>query len=322
MIDPGRFAAAVATALAGLSPRHRPWGRGWSAAVAGVLEAAAPKPGNVHPGAAFSDLDFTDLAAAALSTAAAFDEAASQPLGETILAAVAASRSATASNANLGIVLLIAPLAAVPDRAGAEPRDPVAAVENVLAGLEAGDAASIWRAIALARPGGLGRSSRWDLAGPPPTDIRAAMRHAAGHDTIARLWADGYGELRDGVVADLAAEIAAGTPLAEAIVWCQLRQLARCPDSQLGRRHGGEVAAAVSAAAAGLVAKRKTPAWPAAVAAFDRSLREPCRLNPGTTADLIAAALYILLRDGRLRPVLPFPAPPFPAPPSPRETPR
>jgi len=137
-----------------------------------------------------------------------------------------------------------------------------------------------------------------------------------------RLWADRYRELRDGVVADLAAEIAAGTPLAEAIVWCQLQQLARCPDSQLARRHGGEVAAAVSAAAAGLVAKRKTPAWPAAVAAFDRSLREPCRLNPGTTADLIAAALYILLRDGRLRPVLPFPAPPFSAPPSPRETPR
>jgi len=322
MIDPARFAAATTTALAGLSPRHRPWGRGWSAAVAGVLEAAAPKPGNVHPGAAFSDLEFADLAAAAIATAASFDEAARRPLGETILAAVAASRAAAASNANLGIVLLIAPLAAVPDRPAAAPGDPVAAADEVLARLEAGDAAAIWRAIALARPGGLGRSSRWDLAGPPPTDIRAAMRHAAGHDTIARLWADGYRELRDGVVADLAAEIAAGTPLAEAIVWCQLQQLARCPDSQLARRHGGEVAAAVSAAAAGLLAKRKKPAWLAAVAAFDRSLREPRRLNPGTTADLIAAALYILLRDGRLRPAVPFPLPPFPAPPSPRETSR
>jgi triphosphoribosyl-dephospho-CoA synthetase len=40
--------------------------------------------------------------------------------------------------------------------------------------------------------------------------------------------------------------------------------------------------------------------WRAAVARFDATLRAPRRLNPGTTADLVAAALYILLRDGRL----------------------
>jgi len=33
---------------------------------------------------------------------------------------------------------------------------------------------------------------------------------------------------------------------------------------------------------------------------FDRELRSPKRINPGTTADLCATALYILLRDGRL----------------------
>jgi triphosphoribosyl-dephospho-CoA synthetase len=31
------------------------------------------------------------------------------------------------------------------------------------------------------------------------------------------------------------------------------------------------------------------------VAAFDHDLRVPRRLNPGTTADLIAASLYVLL---------------------------
>jgi triphosphoribosyl-dephospho-CoA synthetase len=34
--------------------------------------------------------------------------------------------------------------------------------------------------------------------------------------------------------------------------------------------------------------------------AFDRSLRTPPHRNPGTSADFLAAALYILLREGRL----------------------
>ena len=40
--------------------------------------------------------------------------------------------------------------------------------------------------------------------------------------------------------------------------------------------------------------------WRPAAAVFDHALRFPKRVNPGTTADLIAAALYILLRDGRI----------------------
>ncbi|NBW87546.1 MAG: triphosphoribosyl-dephospho-CoA synthase, partial [Planctomycetia bacterium] len=39
------------------------------AALAGVLEASAPKPGNVHPGAAFNDLCYEELVAAARSMA-------------------------------------------------------------------------------------------------------------------------------------------------------------------------------------------------------------------------------------------------------------
>jgi triphosphoribosyl-dephospho-CoA synthetase len=54
------------------------------------------------------------------------------------------------------------------------------------------------------------------------------------------------------------------------------------------------VAAEVSAAAAAVLAAG--PAWREAAAEFDRSLRLPRRVNPGTSADLVAAALYILLR--------------------------
>ena len=127
------------SAVAGLPPACLPWSRGWCAAVAGILEAAAAKPGNVHPGSCFPDLSFADLVAAAIASGAELAQAGRRPLGETILAAVAASRGASPSNANLGIVLLIAPLAAVPDAPLT-----AAAADAMLAGLDAYDAAAIW----------------------------------------------------------------------------------------------------------------------------------------------------------------------------------
>lgn len=301
----------VARALAEVERSCRPWSRGWCAALAGILEASAPKPGNVRPGAAFTDLSFTDLVAAAVAAAPAIDRARAAPLGRTILDAVRAAAVVTPSNANLGIVLLVAPLAAVP---GPERLAPgVAEVDGVLANLTAADAADVWRAIAIARPGGLGTSDRWDVAGPPPTDIRAAMRHAADRDTIARLWAHGYEPLFAGPVADLEAELAAGRPLVDAIVRAFLAQLARVPDTLVARRHGAAAAAELAARAAAVLAGPDA-GWRAAAADLDHSLREPRRVNPGTTADLLAAALYILLVDGRLRPFLDVETPPFPAP--------
>lgn len=299
----------VSAALARLDPACAPWGRGWCAAAAGILEATAAKPGNVHPAASFPDLSHADLVAAALAAAPAMQGAEGRPLGATILAAVQASRSAARSNANLGILLLVAPLAAVP--AGQRPS--AAAADAVLAGLSRHDAVAIWEAIAIANPGGMGTTPKWDVRGPAPDDIRAAMRLAAERDQIARLWALGYEPLFTGAVADLLRGVRAGLPLLEAIVECFLAQLAREPDSLIVRRHGPDVAARVAARADELLA---LPAGRRAdaVAAFDRSLRQPARLNPGTTADIVAAAVYILLADDRLRPRAEPGLPPLPEP--------
>jgi triphosphoribosyl-dephospho-CoA synthase len=276
-----------------LPARCGPGGRGFHAAVASILEARAAKPGNVHPGASFPDLAHADLVAAAVAIAAPLEDAPRVPLGRTILAAVTAARAATPSNANLGIILAIAPLAAVP--AGSAATDP-AGTAAVLAGLTPADAADVWRAIALANPGGLGKSPRHDLAGPPPADLLDAMRAAADRDSIARLWAEGYAPLHAGLVADIAAALDAGAAVDDAIVRGFLAQLAREPDSLIVRRHGLETARDVSRRAAAALAR------PALVAEFDRSLRTPRRINPGTTADLTAAALYVLLESGRLVP--------------------
>lgn len=300
--------AAIRDALGRIPAECPPWGRGWCAAAACILEAAAPKPGNVHPGRDFPDLTHDELVAAALAIAPAMERASAVPLGRTVRAAVEAARRVTRSNANLGIVLAIAPLAAVPGAAAAG----AAGAEAVLAGLGPADAADVWAAIAAARPGGLGTTDRHDVAGPPPADILAAMRLAAPRDRIAALWAGGYADLAAGLVATLAAEIAAHADLRDAIVRAFLAELARAPDSLIARRHGPAVAAGVSARAAAVLAVG--PGWRDAAAAFDRALRAPARVNPGTTADLVAAALYILLRDPARRPAFAGLVEPLPPP--------
>ncbi|MFM8892301.1 MAG: triphosphoribosyl-dephospho-CoA synthase, partial [Planctomycetia bacterium] len=302
---PAVSADASPSRLAGPPPAAahlRPRGRGWSAAVASILEARAPKPGNVHPEAAFPDLAYPDLVAAGLAITQALESAATAPLGRTILDAVTAARGATRSNANLGIVLAIAPVAAVPDDATGDAPDRnrlPAAVADVLSRLTATDAADVWQAIGIASPGGMGSAARHDLAGPPPDDLLEAMRLAAPRDAIARLWAEGYQPLVDGLVTDLESRLGDGTPVPEAIVTAVLRQLAREPDSLIARRHGSDTAAEVSRRAAHVLAGSLP------IDRFDRFLRAPRRLNPGTTADLTAAALYILLREGRLAADLP-----------------
>jgi triphosphoribosyl-dephospho-CoA synthase len=287
---------SAAALLARLPPSCPPGGRGWCAAAASVLETRAAKPGNVHPGASFPDLTHADLVAAGLAIAPEIELAGTMPLGRTVRDAVAAARAVTRSNANLGIVLAIAPLAAGSTaEAGARTIAAlVAGAASVLSRLSPADASDVWEAIQIAQPGGLGTRSRLDVAGPPPEDLLEAMRLAAPHDLIARLWAEGYQSLADGLVADLTAAFDAGLALEAAIVRAFLMQLAREPDSLIARRHGRDTAADVSLRAADAVARPDT------IAAFDRFLRSPRRLNPGTTADLTAAALYMLLWTGRI----------------------
>ena len=288
-----------------------PGTRGWCVALACTLEASAPKPGNVHPLVAYPDLSHAELVAAGHAIAGVLDAAPSRRLGATIRAAVEASRSVTRSNANLGIVLAVAPLAAVPSGTGPTP----AAAAEMLVALDAADARDCYAAIAMAQPGGMGSRGRWDVAEEPPADLLAAMRDAADRDQIARLWAHGYEPLFAGLVADLEHDIAAGHDIGTAIVRGFLQQLAREPDSLIARKHGRAVAAAVSARAGDVLAAGPA-AWPEAVRAFERDLwtgrgfadfvpppggARPGTINPGTTADLVAAALYVLLATGRLQ---------------------
>src|SRR5256885_17258039 len=84
---------------------------GGAAQRGGLLEARAAKTGNVSPGRHFDDLRYEDFLASAAAIGAPLAEAGTRPLGATVRLAIDATARWTRSNTNLGIVLLLAPLA-------------------------------------------------------------------------------------------------------------------------------------------------------------------------------------------------------------------
>lgn len=264
------------------------------------LDVAVRKPGNVsrHSGGHGMQAQ-AFLASAEVSAAPLFARGA--PVGERIEAAVAATRAAAGCNTNLGILLLCAPLAAafegLASRDASWCIDPVAlrgALQTVLAGLDIDDARAAYRAIALANPGGLGQAGEQDVAAAPTIDLRAAMSLAAGRDSIARQYANGYADVFGRGLAALSTEPLTGGRPARAVQLVFLTFLATWPDTHIVRKLGCATAQTVTAEAAAWLARfRHDPAAgeSAGFAAWDEHLKS-AGINPGTSADLTVCTLF------------------------------
>ena len=88
-----------------------------------------------------------------------------------------------------------------------------------------------------------------------------------------------------------------------ATVELYLHLLAAIPDTLVARKRGRRAAERVSAGAARVLAAGgvRGHAGQAALHEFDASLRQDGNaLNPGTTADLVTAVLFVALLDGVL----------------------
>ncbi|HEY7505412.1 MAG TPA: triphosphoribosyl-dephospho-CoA synthase [Gemmatimonadales bacterium] len=269
-----------------------------AAQLACLLEVSAPKPGNVSPGRHFHDTRYEDFLASAVAIGPALAGAGDRPLGFTIRAAVEATARWTRSNTNLGIVLLLAPLARAAARRGGDLRTRLAAVleETTVA-----DAADAYAAIRRARPGGLGAASAEDVSAAPTVTLRQAMALAAERDAVAREYTNDFSLTFEVGAPALADARRRDLNWSDATVECFLALLAGVPDTHVARKLGRAEAERLSGRAREVAAAGGTASATgrAALAAFDAELRDARNTrNPGTTADLTCAALFVVILEG------------------------
>ena len=268
-----------------------------AAQLACLLEASARKPGNVSPGRHFADARYEDFLASAAAIGEPLAGAATRPLGATIRLAIDATARWTRSNTNLGIVLLLAPLA----RAALLSTDLRRGLREVLEATTVDDARQVYAAIRRARPGGLGTVESQDVATEPDVTLLDAMRLAADRDGIAREYTTAF-EVTFGTGAP-SLERARGDGLSwdDAVVETFLTLLAAAPDTHVARRAGAAAAAEVSGRARAVLAGGgvRSRSGRRAIDELDRWLRDARNTaNPGTTADLTASAIFVVLLRG------------------------
>lgn len=275
-----------------------------------LLEVSAPKPGNVSPGRHFADTRYEHFLASAAAIGRAFQSAGTQPVGVTIREAIEATARWAPVNTNLGIVLLLAPLARTavlgqsPNGVRPHQRDDSTfrdELRRVLATTTVADARDVYAGIRLASPGGLGRADEQDVAQEPTRTLLEVMELAASRDSIAREYATAFATTFGTSAPALRRARGDGLSWDDAIVETFVTILAAGPDTHIARRAGLGAATDVSRQAQGACAAGgvRSVEGRAALAALDAALRSPDnRANPGTTADLTAAAIFVVLMGG------------------------
>ncbi len=277
-----------------------------------VWEACAPKPGNVSRCHSFSDTSLEDFLISAVAIGPAFENAAQGGIGQIIWQATVNTRQWVQSNTNLGIILLLAPLAkaclTTTEIIEGETLLQISMgnvrqnLGIILSALTMEDARQAYAAIRLAQPGGLGQVSQSDIAEEPSLTLLQAMALAKDRDSIAREYVTDYAITFETGLPALKEALFRGGDFSSAVVQAFLAILSRTPDTLIARKKGSEAASQVSQWAREALTKGGifTPQGRAALTEMDRALCDANHtLNPGTTADLTTAAIFLALLEAK-----------------------
>lgn len=263
-----------------------------------LLEVSStPKPGNVDRDREYPTLRFEHFLAGAVGAQAGLEMAAGgAPVGAAFERAVAGMADQEGGNTQFGALLLIVPLV-VTAQTGTLTKSEVS---SVLQSTSVEDAANFYRAFDH-----VDVSVRDPPAGMESLDVRRGseavpaveersltlqdvMDFSAEWDGVAREWVQGYERTFSAANA-----IASGTgPIPDRVAATYLWLLAREPDPFVAINHGQRTAHSVM-----VRAQEAREGDPELVEAFAESLVEE-GINPGTTADISAAGLFLALERG------------------------
>jgi triphosphoribosyl-dephospho-CoA synthase len=270
---------------------------GWAAQLACIFEVLAEKPGNVTRLRDCADLKLEQFMVSAAAVGPAFMAAPEAGVGQTILRAALDTKRLAGVNTNVGILLLLVPLAKAAGQGG--PEGLRQALRLVLADLTVEDARLAFKGICLAAPEGLDEVEEGDVR---TTEIdftlREAMAMAKDRDSLASEYVTDFAIVFDLGLPCLKRLWAEGRRFSEAIVQTFLTILAQIPDTDIARKLDRAAATQVRDQAVRVLDLGGVFSEPGrqALVGLDQSLRdEKRRFNPGTTADLVAAAIFAFL---------------------------
>ncbi len=274
---------------------------GQLAGLACLLEVSAPKPGNVHRGADFEDMSFIDFAVSAMALVDPLNRVQETRVGECVLDCVKETRLVTRQNTNLGLILLLVPLAKAFSLRQVCNRE---SINEVLAAADSADTNLVYQAIRLARPSGLGNVEQADVANQTDLSLVDSMKLAEHRDLIAGQYANNFDNVRNECLVELRNCLDRGLSLTESIIHTHVVTMSIHPDSLIQRKCGVEIANQSAALAARVVnAGDPTDAsYLTSLGELDFWLRaDGHRRNPGTTADLIGATIFCALLDATIK---------------------
>ncbi len=256
------------------------------------IELRAFKPGNVSVYAEGHDMTVQDFRISAEQSATPISNR-KYGLGERIYYAVKATRAAVGCNTNLGIILLCAPLLLAAEKADTT-KGLQQALTDVLANTSIEDADWVFRAIALAAPGGLGKAETQDVAEKPDVTLTQAMRLASERDRIALQFTTNYKDVFDFLVLRYNTAFNRWGDAEWSAVAVYAALLATYPDSHIERKYGNLHTKKVMDKMALVDDKLSQTDRPEQMESYLRKIDgefKSAGINPGTAADFTVATV-------------------------------
>lgn len=294
-----------------------------------LLEASANKPGNVNKTTSFKRTRYEHFLASAVAIASSFEcvalrgvlvfqgkiHARDVGLGRIIKNGVANVNAwQRGGNTLLGTAILLSPIAVAAGITSAKENifEIPKLRENVKLVVESTtpeDAINVYEAIKVANPGGLRKVSELDINDPGSLkrileeriSLFRVFQVASKYDTICSEWVNNYPITFDVAYPFLMEQIRQTDDLNGAVVHTFLKVLAEYPDTLIARKTSREKTLEVSFEAKEILklGGLKTSRGRESLREFDGELRKSSNLlNPGTTADIIAAALALSILGG------------------------
>ena len=275
------------------------------AQIASALEVSGyPKPGNVHRTRDFEDMVFEDFIISGIVIGDAIREACTNvdvknpKLGKYILQAVNETDRWIQNNTNLGIVMMTIPIAvatAISDNFN-EIRENI---KLLMKNTSVDDACDLYDAINIADAGGMGDQEEYDVSSQNAKKelkensqtMYDVLKISAPWDILARE-----------MTSDMPAVFEIGYPTYhklkkeksqnEACILTFLTILSQVPDTLISRKYGSDEALKISMMTRDLLKIKNNVDFPVKLKEFDDYLYNN-KYNPGTTADLTAASIFV-----------------------------